>query len=194
MADTIPVIWGRTSDGQDAYVHSCTKAVYNPETGKSLAEEMATCIPDSGENLPPTPIDAATLQGHAADYFVAQVTLDAQQTYSTEEQWTGEYWVDGKKIYKKTFTGGSLSAGTIILEQNDQISRIIKSEFSYSTLTSQFAPAGGFINNQLEASWIWVNAVSYNLSTKNLEAIFTGGDTPSLVNWFVTVYCTKVTE
>lgn len=70
-------IWGQTSDGQDAYVHSCTKAVYNPETGKTLDEEMATCIPDSGENLPPTPIDADTLQGHAADYFVAQETLDA---------------------------------------------------------------------------------------------------------------------
>ena len=33
-------IWGQTSDGQDAYVHSCTKAVYNPETGKTLDEEM----------------------------------------------------------------------------------------------------------------------------------------------------------
>lgn len=42
MADTIPVIWGQTSDGQDAYVHSCTKAVYNPETGKTLDEEMVT--------------------------------------------------------------------------------------------------------------------------------------------------------
>lgn len=35
-------IWGQTSDGQDAYVHSCTKAVYNPETGKTLDEEMVT--------------------------------------------------------------------------------------------------------------------------------------------------------
>ena len=25
--------------------------------------------------------------------------------YSTEEQWTGEYWIDGKKIYTKTFIG-----------------------------------------------------------------------------------------
>lgn len=35
-------IWGQTSDGQDAYVHSCTKAVYNPETGKTFDEEMVT--------------------------------------------------------------------------------------------------------------------------------------------------------
>ena len=25
--------------------------------------------------------------------------------YSTEEQWTGKYWIDGKKIYTKTITG-----------------------------------------------------------------------------------------
>ena len=35
-------IWGQTSDGQDAYVHSCTKAVYNPETGKTLDEDFET--------------------------------------------------------------------------------------------------------------------------------------------------------
>lgn len=109
MPETTPVIWGQTSDGQDAYVHSCTKAVYNPETGKTLDEEMGTCIPDGGENLPPTPIDADTLQGHAADYFVAQETLDAQRTYSAEEQWTGEHWIDGKKIYQKVMSASDLS-------------------------------------------------------------------------------------
>lgn len=110
------IIWGQTSDGQDAYVHSCTKAVYNPETGKTLDEEMGTCIPDGGENLPPTPIDADTLQGHAADYFVAQETLDAQRTYSTTEQWTGEYWIDGKKIWKKTiqFTISAINTSVFI--------------------------------------------------------------------------------
>lgn len=29
-------IWGQTSDGQDAYVHSCTKAVYDPESEKTI--------------------------------------------------------------------------------------------------------------------------------------------------------------
>lgn len=24
-----------------------------------------------------------------------------QRTYSTEERWTGDYWIDGKKIYRK---------------------------------------------------------------------------------------------
>lgn len=117
-----------------------------------------------------------------------------QRTYSTEEQRTGEYWIDGKKIYRKTFSGETLSIGTVVLEQNDQISRIIKSEFSYATAIAQFAPSGGFISNQLSASQIWINAVRYELASKNLEAIFTGGATPSLVDWYVTVYYTKTTE
>lgn len=25
--------------------------------------------------------------------------------YSTEEQWTGDYWIDGKKIYRRTYGG-----------------------------------------------------------------------------------------
>lgn len=29
----------------------------------------------------------------------------SQRTYSTTEQWTGEYWVDGKKIYRRVLTG-----------------------------------------------------------------------------------------
>lgn len=30
-------------------------------------------------------------------------------TYSTSEQWTGEYWIDGKKIYCKTVNTGTIS-------------------------------------------------------------------------------------
>lgn len=36
MADTIPVIWGQTSDGQDAYVHSVTSAVYDHAAEKTI--------------------------------------------------------------------------------------------------------------------------------------------------------------
>lgn len=56
---------------------------------------------DDTPGQPPAPVNADTLQGHAADYFVAQETLDAQRTYSAKEQWTGEHWIDGKKIYRK---------------------------------------------------------------------------------------------
>lgn len=31
------------------------------------------------------------------------------ESYSTEEVWTGGYWIDGKKIYRRVFTGLSVS-------------------------------------------------------------------------------------
>lgn len=33
--------------------------------------------------------------------------------YSTNEQWTGQYWIDGNKIYSKTVTWSNLDAGSI---------------------------------------------------------------------------------
>ena len=110
-------IWGQTSDGQDAYVHSCTKAVYNPETGKTLDEEMVTMQDSPAAITGETPIKpVCDASGNvicpqtctAAVYDpVSGQTLDAviHPTYSTEEQWTGEYWIDGKKIYRKVLTG-----------------------------------------------------------------------------------------
>ncbi len=36
------------------------------------------------------------------DFFGNKVRKkDVYFKYSTEEQWTGEYWIDGKKIYTK---------------------------------------------------------------------------------------------
>ena len=105
-------IWGQTSDGQDAYVHSCTKAVYNPETGKTLDQEMGTCIPDGGENLPPTPIDADTLQGHAADYFAQKSELDnITPQIITEGDISdivkpGIYWIGNNVTNKPERAGG----------------------------------------------------------------------------------------
>lgn len=113
MPKTTPVIWGQTSDGQDAYVHSCTKAVYNPETGKTLDEEMVTMQDAPAAITGETPIkpvgDASgnviCPQTRTAAVYdpVSGQTLDEviHPAYGTEEQWTGEYWLDGKKIYRK---------------------------------------------------------------------------------------------
>ena len=46
-------IWGQTSDGQDAYVHSCTKAVYDSESEKTLdvllREMLLAELPQPGQ-------------------------------------------------------------------------------------------------------------------------------------------------
>lgn len=53
MPKTTPVIWGQTSDGQDAYVHSCTKAVYDSESEKTLdvflREMLLAELPQPGQ-------------------------------------------------------------------------------------------------------------------------------------------------
>lgn len=113
-------IWGQTSDGQDAYVHSCTKAVYNPETGKALDDEMITMQDAPAAITGETPIkpvgDASgnvicpqTRTAAVYDPESGQ-TLDAviHPAYSTEEQWTGDYvdFGDGpEKVYCKMVFG-----------------------------------------------------------------------------------------
>lgn len=113
-------IWGQTSDGQDAYVHSCTKAVYNPETGKTLDEEMVTMRDSPAAITGETPIkpvcDASgnviCPQTRTAAVYdpVSGQTVDEviHPTCSTEEQWTGEYVDFGEgqeKVYCKMVSG-----------------------------------------------------------------------------------------
>lgn len=45
---------------------------------------------------------------------------DVYFKYSTEEQWTGEYWLDGKKIYSKVIqsTGVLSSAGVVNIKHD----------------------------------------------------------------------------
>lgn len=125
MADTIPVIWGQTSDGKDAYVKTCTAGVYNPATRKTLDEEMVTMQDSPAAITGETPIkpvcDASgnvicpqTRTEAVYDPESGQ-TLDKviHPVYSTEEQWTGEYWIDGKKIYRKVLTGNGNGSASI---------------------------------------------------------------------------------
>lgn len=53
--------------------------------------------------------------------------IDAHNHYSTSETWTGKYWIDGKKIYFKTFTGTLPSnTGDYAFNHNiDSISEVI---------------------------------------------------------------------
>ena len=49
--------------------------------------------------------------------------------YSTEEQFTGEYWIDGKKIYQKSYNLGTINAFKKI-ENIANFDRNIRYEFS----------------------------------------------------------------
>lgn len=50
--------------------------------------------------------------------------LNKDNIYSTEETFTGKYWIDGKKIYRKVVTGTITSAHTKINLSHDNIINI----------------------------------------------------------------------
>lgn len=112
--------------GSRSYAYSSTETVVDKDTGKTLKQILQEggagtgavntvdgIAPENGNValLSPAqaapsgaavPLDADTLQGHAASEFAKAVN------YSTEEQWTGEIvdFGDGpEKIYCKIFSG-----------------------------------------------------------------------------------------
>ena len=116
MADTIPVIWGQTSDGKDAYVKTCTAGVYNPATGKTISEEMVTMQDSPAVITGETPIkpvcDASgnvicpqTRTEAVYDPESGQ-TMDKviHPAYSTTEQWTGEYYIGKDSVKRKVYS------------------------------------------------------------------------------------------
>ena len=51
---------------------------------------------------------------------------DVYFKYSTEEQWTGEYWLDGKKIYSKVIQStGVLSSAGVVNIKHDIVNLLI---------------------------------------------------------------------
>lgn len=201
-------IWGQTSDGQDAYVHSCTKAVYNPETGKTLDEEMVT-MQDSpaaitGE-MPIKPVCDASGNVICPQTRTAAVydpesgqTLDEviHPAYSTEEQWTGEYWIDGKKIWKKTiqFTISAINTSVFIeIGAQVDIAPRLPDAFVGSTDGSfRFFPGP----NASSAPGGNLITIFGNRSTTHPNTLNVATNTETLVGkqGYATIYYTKVIE
>lgn len=83
--------------------------------GKILknGEELPVFTKNGNYSVPPAPIEKKDI------YF----------KYSTEEQFTGEYWIDGKKIYVKSYNLGTINAFKKI-ENIANFDRNIRYEFS----------------------------------------------------------------
>lgn len=52
--------------------------------------------------------------------------------YSTNEQFTGEYWIDGKKIYCRTYNFGTITGGLTYLTTVDGLDKIIEMTSFYT--------------------------------------------------------------
>lgn len=88
----------------------------------------------------------------AHGFVMDNLPSKSQRTYSTEEQWTGEYWIDGKKIYRKVLTGNgngstSLNFSAESVDTMIEISGLI----SDSADTNPGLPINAYGNSDLYA-------------------------------------------
>ena len=101
--------------------------------GKILknGEELPVFTKNGNYSVPPAPIEKKDI------YF----------KYSTEEQFTGEYWIDGKKIYQKSYNLGTINAFKKI-ENIANFDRNIRYEFSMRA-NDKISGVNGIANTDL---------------------------------------------
>ena len=83
--------------------------------------------------------------------------LSRAQSYSTTETWTGGYWIDGKKIYKVTFTGLSFG-GTSGAWTN-----------TGATLSNVDTLVKGWAVRKTSSQKTVVNSFNYQMSGNNIQ-------------------------
>lgn len=116
--------------------------------------------------------------------------------YSTTEQWTGEYWIDGKKVWKRTypFTISAIDTSVFVnLEAQVDVSPCLPEAF----VESEDGSFRFFLGiNGSSASGGNLIAVFGNraASHKNTLNIATNAQTLVGRQGYATVYYTKVTE
>ena len=108
-------------------------------------------------------------------------------SYSTEEKWTGGYWVDGRKIYKKTINFGSLP--------NNNTKRV---DLSISNLKKIVKIDQHVTNGSDDSALVLMSSTvantGFNLYILNQQiCIGTNADRSSISAYF-TVYYTKTTD
>jgi len=91
--------------------------------------------------------DAGTLQLSQLINALSQATaaFSTAMSYSLSEQWTGGYWIDGKKIYRKTINLGTLPNNTSKTVPHNILNISTKIMLSGMTNTGHCLPAVAMI-------------------------------------------------
>lgn len=127
--------------------------------------------------------------------------LQRKDTYfqhSTSEQFTGKYWVDGKKIYTKTVKYDGNDATNINVNVNLGISASTVSEIwiDYHSSFAYFATdnCSGPLFTVSKSGWYGVYAYLINLNTTgNIQINIQCNSNTNLNRCYITVYYTKTT-
>ena len=77
----------------------------------NLEEGQIVATPDTGNEVA-QPVDVVEKDNLHA---VTSNAVSESLSYSTEEKWTGGYWIDGKPIYRKSFSASGISSQNITL-------------------------------------------------------------------------------
>lgn len=184
------VVTSDTVQLQSALVPSITQSEYDDLTEEEKTNGQIREITDA-EGFP---VPFAILNDEmttSANVLSAQETenrlngalaeLEEKRSYSTEEHWTGKYWIDGKKIYEKTIGGLNvklnwsdqyLARGTLP-NLNINAENIIKA-FCYMNQTSndtsnEYKLSYPCAINRLGTSWLIETYQDYYVKCLTLE-------------------------
>ena len=112
--------------------------------------------------------------------------------YSTEEQYTGKHWIDGKKIYQKTIDCGSLNGGnkdvTVAVNNVEYITSV---SGICKTTSNEFLSLGYNNSGNYEACF---NLVLDTITSTSLILKINCGRLIRTTSTYLTIQYTKTTE
>ena len=101
----------------------------DPNTPNCACDQPRTVnVPVTGLSFD---FNAEALSGAISREEIIQIVRDEMQgipgggvSYSLEEQWTGGYWIDGKKLYQKTVECGTIPSSGVLKDVPHEIENL----------------------------------------------------------------------
>lgn len=158
-------------------------------TTAAIADNAVTTAKIADSNVTPAKLDFASLSNGIvvnSSGTIATIPLD----YSTSEVNTGQKWIDGKTIYRRTFTGTITAAATSVVTTN-----LIASGAPFSQLIRGY---GTWRKNAAEhvvfsGGWNSTNtaAINWNQSSGNVQMISSSDAARTNAPYQITLEYTK---
>lgn len=123
---------------------------------------------------------------------------DVYYKYSTDEQFTGEYWLDGKKIYTKTVkynANGSTNINTNVdLGISSSNVNEIWIDFQNSFVYFESDKCSGPLFTVSKSGWYGIYAYLLNLNAGNINLNIQANSNTKVNRVYITVKYTKTTD